>query len=539
MLRSLIKTSRILARKPNNSNPQSGPNAVPSNLAAALDNNLTNIRNILGQSADVIIHKMKLGPEKTLDAAIIYIDGLVDKNLVNQDILRPLMFHLPVVDNATEMNPGDLMQLIKTSVLTVGDITSEQSITNLTDTILYGNTAVLLNGVNEAIAINLRGWEARSIDEAKNEMTIRGPRTSFVETLRTNTAMLRRIIREPNLTFESSQIGQRSKTDVVIVYIKGVTPDSLIEEVRQRLRRINTDAILDVGYIEQFIEDSPISLFPTVGNTERPDVTAARILEGRAAIMMDGSPFALTVPMLYMESFQNPEDYYARPFFANLVRWLRFLSFELSIYLPAAYVALMSFHQELFPTPLLITVAAAKEGLPLPVVFEALLMLILFEILREAGLRMPRSLGQAVSIVGALVIGQAAVSAGLVGAPMVVVLATTAIASFTSPSQADAGAVLRLLMVLIAGFIGVFGIVILSLELLSFMASLRSFGTPYFSPIMPLNFADLKDTLIRAPLWAMDNRPETLNPSDSKRQGGGNKPDPGRQQPLGGGVQNK
>ncbi|MEN6462093.1 MAG: spore germination protein [Syntrophomonas sp.] len=539
MLRSFTKILRILPRKPNNGKSQSSANSAPASLAKVLDNNLTNIRNILGQSSDVIIHKMKLGPEKTLDAAIIYIDGLVDKNLVNQDILRPLMFHLPMVENIAEMNSGDLMQLIKTSVLTVGDITSEQSTANLTDTILSGNTVVLLDGVNEAIVINLRGWEARSIEEAKNEMGIRGPRTSFVETLRTNTAMLRRIIRDPNLTFESSQIGQRSKTDVVIVYIKGVTPDSLIEEVRQRLRRINTDAILDVGYIEQFIEDSPISLFPTVANTERPDVAAARILEGRAAIIMDGSPFALTVPMLYMESFQNPEDYYARPYFTNLVRWLRFLSFELSIYLPAGYVALMSFHQELIPTPLLITVSAAREGLPLPVVFEALLMLILFEILREAGLRMPRSLGQAVSIVGALVIGQAAVSAGLVGAPMVVVLATTAIASFTVPSQADVGAVLRLLMVLIAGFIGVFGIVILSLELLSFMASMRSFGTPYFSPIMPLNFADLKDTLIRAPLWTMDNRPQTLNPSDSKRQGEGTKPDPGRQQPSGGGVQNK
>ncbi|MEN6350823.1 MAG: spore germination protein [Syntrophomonas sp.] len=539
MLRSFTKILRILPRKPNNGKSQSSANSAPASLAKVLDSNLSDIRNILGQSSDVIIHKMMVGPERTLGAAIIYIDGLIDKNLVNQDILRPLMFHLPVVDNAAEMNPSTLVQLIKTSVLTVGDITSEQDMGKLTAGILSGNTAVLLDGVNEALVINLRGWEVRAIEESKNELAIRGPRSSFTETLRTNTAQLRRIIRDPGLTFESVKIGQRSQTDVVIVYIKGLTPDSLIEEIRQRLRRINTDAILDVGYIEQFIEDSPISLFPTVANTERPDVTAARILEGRAAIMMDGSPLALTVPMLFMASFQNPDDYYTRPYFANLVRWLRFLAFGLSIYLPAAYVALMSFHQELFPTPLLITVAAAREGLPFPVVFEAILMIILFEILREAGLRMPRSLGQAVSIVGALVIGQAAVSAGLVGSPMVVVLATTAITSFISPAQADAGAMLRFVMVIAAGFMGIFGIIILSLELLSFLASLRSFGTPYFSPIMPLNFTDLKDTLIRAPLWTMDKRPETLNPTDTKRQGSDNKPDPGRQKPSRGGMQDK
>lgn len=539
MLRLLIKTSRIISRNTNNRKSQSSPNSVPASLAKVLDINLSNIRNILGQSSDVIIHKMMVGPERTLGAAIIYIDGLIDKNLVNQDILRPLMFDLPVVDNTAKMNPSALMQLIKTSVLTVGDIASEQDMGKLTATILSGNTVLLLDGVNEALVINLRGWEVRAIEESKNELTIRGPRTSFTETLRTNTAQLRRIIRDPGLTFESVTMGQRSQTDVVIVYIKGLTPDSLIKEVRERLKRINTDAILDVGYIEQFIEDSPISLFPTVGNTERPDITAARILEGRAAIMMDGSPMALTVPMLFMGSFQNPEDYYARPYFSNMVRWLRFLALILSIYLPGAYVALMSFHQQLFPTPLLITVAAAREGLPFPVVFEAILILILFEILREAGLRMPRSLGQAVSIVGALVIGQAAVAAGLVGNPMVVVLATTAITSFINPAQADVTAVLRFVMVIAAGFMGLFGIIILSLELLSFLVSLRSFGTPYLSPVTPLNFADLKDTLIRAPLWTMDNRPETLNPSDSTRQGSDNKPDSGRQKPSGGGIQNK
>jgi spore germination protein KA len=320
------------------------------------------------------------------------------------------------------------------------------------------------------------------------------------------------------------QIGERSKTDVLVTYIKGITPDNLIEEINQRLKRINTDAILDVGYIEQFIEDSATSLFPTIGNSERPDVVAARILEGRAAIFVDGSPMALTMPFLFIEGFQSPEDYYARPFFSSFMRWVRLLGFLLSIYLPGIFVSLKTFHPELFPTQLLISVAAAREGLPLPVVLEALLMLMLFEILREAGLRMPRSLGQAVSIVGALVIGQAAVSAGLVGAPMVIVIAATAIASFLVVPFADLGALFRLIMTIMAGFLGLFGIVIISLEILSHLASLRSLGVPYLSPVAPLNIRGLKDTFIRAPLWAMDSRPESLDSPDTRRQSPGQMP---------------
>jgi len=256
------------------------------------------------------------------------------------------------------------------------------------------------------------------------------------------------------------------------------------------------------------------------------------MLEGRAAILVDGSPMALTVPFLFVEGFQNPDDYYARPFFASFVRIIRLLGFLLSIYLPGIYVALKSFHPELFPTPLLITVAAAREGHPFPVVLEALLMLILFEILREAGLRLPRSLGQAVSIVGALVIGQAAVSAGLVGAPMVIVVAATAIASFMVVPFADTGALFRLIMTIVAGFLGLFGMIIISLEVLSHLAALRSLGVPYLSPVTPLNTSDLiKDTWLRAPLWALGSRPAFLDPLDKKRQSPDQKPHPPQNNP--------
>lgn len=524
MFRLLSKKLGILRSPKSQSRSEAELNSSPIGLSRSLDDNLKDIRSILGQSSDVIIHKMKIGSHGNLDAAIIYIDGLVERTLVNQDVLRPLMLHMQLVEDDTEQKHSNLLEFIQTSVLTAADTSPLKDITSVTDAVLAGNTAILLGGVNQALVLNLRGWESRSLEEAKNELAIRGPRVGFNETLRTNTALLRRIIRDPCLTFDSLEIGQRTKTDVSVAYIKGIAKDSLIEEVKQRLQRINTDAILDIGYIEQFIEDQPLSLFSTIGNSERPDVAAARILEGRAAILVDGSPFALTVPMVFIEGFQSPEDYYSRPYFASLVRWIRFLAFALSVYLPAIYVALMSYHQELFPTPLLVTVAAAREGIPFPAVAEALFMVILFEILREAGLRLPRTLGQAVSIVGALVIGQTAVSAGLVGAPMVVVLATTTIASFVAPSQADLGAILRFVFVIVAGLLGMFGLIIISIEMISHLAALRSFGVPYVSPIAPLNIGDLKDVILRAPLWAMKNRPESIGSPELKRQAGGQQP---------------
>lgn len=499
-------------------------------LGTKLDDNLNRIRNILGESNDVIIRGMKIGANSNIEVAVVYIDGLVDRNLVNHDVLQPLMFNLPLIRDNVSQKHASLIEFFKSTVLTVGQITESADMGKIISDVLSGNIAILAEDATQALLIDAKGWERRAIEEPGNEVSIRGPKESFNETLRTNTALLRRKIKDPRLTFQNLQIGERTKTFVTVVYIKGITSEDLITEIYQRLNRIDTDAILDVGYIEQFIEDAPKSLFPTVGLSERPDVVAAKLLEGRVAILVDGSPMALTMPYLFIEGFQNPDDYYARPFFASMIRWVRLLGFLLSIYLPGLFVSLSAFHPELFPTELLVSVAAAREGLPFPVVLEALLMVLLFEILREAGLRLPRPLGQAVSIVGALVIGQAAVSAGLVGAPMVIVVATTAIASFLVVSYADTGALLRFLMVIVSGFLGLFGMVLVSLEILSHLVSLRSLGVSYLSPLVPVDMKSFKDTFIRAPLWAMDNRPASLEPLDQKRQASGQmprKPKPG------------
>jgi spore germination protein KA len=322
------------------------------------------------------------------------------------------------------------------------------------------------------------------------------------------------------------KIGTRTGTDICIAYIKDLASKDLINELRQRLQRINTDAILESGYIEQFIEDEPLSIFSTVANSEKPDKVAAKLLESRAAIIVDGTPFVLTVPMLFFESFQSEEDYYSRPFLASMIRLLRFSAYLISILAPALYVALTTFHQEMIPTPLLLTMVSAHKGVPFPAVLEAGLMIFAFEILREAGVRLARPIGQAVSIVGALVIGEAAVSAGLVGAPMVIVVALTAVSSFVIPSQTDSGAVIRYVLLILAGFMGAFGIAVGMLAIFIHLASIRSFGTPYLTALAPFNKNDMKDIFVRGPLWTMNKQPKDIATKDRTRQGRGLKPGP-------------
>jgi spore germination protein KA len=331
---------------------------------------------------------------------------------------------------------------VKDKMLYIGEVEETDRISELVDGYLSGDAVLLMDRYSKALVVGCKGWEKRQIEKPQNESVVRGPLESFTEDFITNTSMLRRIIQHPDLVIESMRIGRKTRTKVGITYVKGIVDQALVSEVKKRLNAINTDAILDSGYIEQFIEDSPFSLFPTIGHTEKPDVLAAKILEGRVGILVNGSPFALTAPMLFIEHFQSAEDYYGRPYDTSIIRLFRYLSTAFSILLPSLYVALTTFHQELIPTPLLFTMASAREGTPFPAVLEAGIMVVLFEILREAGVRLPNPVGQAISIVGALIIGESAVSAGLIGAPMVIVIALTAVSGFVVYSLSQPVAIL-------------------------------------------------------------------------------------------------
>ncbi|HOV69488.1 MAG TPA: spore germination protein, partial [Clostridia bacterium] len=500
-LRRIINAIKIQSKKSQDNKSDN----TQGKLSRSLPKNVRAIREIMSDSTDLIIRPLNIGGRKPVKGVLIFIDGLVNAKTINENIIKPLQYDSRIA-NADEILTGNAEEFM-TRMLTVGEVKDADNLSGVIDGCLQGDSALIIDGFCKAFIINTKGWDMRSISEPMTEAVVRGPREGFTENMRTNTALLRRKIKSPDLTFEVMKIGRRTRTNVCIVYIKSIADSKLIEEVKRRLSVIDTDAILESGYIEQFIEDSPFSLFATVAYSEKPDVVAAKLLEGRAGIIVDGTPFVLTVHMLFLESFQTAEDYYIRTYAASMLRFIRFMAFSISLLAPGFYVALTTYHQELIPTPLLISMTSASEGVPFPAVMEVGTMLIVFEILREAGLRMPKPIGQAISIVGALVVGEAAVTAGLISAPIVIVIAVTAVSSFVVPNQYDASSILRIIYLISAAVLGGFGLALGLLGTLIYLSSLESFSTPYFSPFSPTHAKDLKDSAIRLPLWTMITRP--------------------------------
>lgn len=494
-------------------------------LSYNLKENLEVIKKIFGSSNDINYREFSFGQNLQIKAALIFLEGMTNKTEINDTIMKPFMYDSRLT-NLEEKLDFDNLNAIKTSMLSSSSVEQVSLINDIVEACLSGDTILLIDKTKDALVINTRGWDKRAIAEPKTESSVRGPREGFTETLHINKALLRRKIKNQNLTMEEMKIGKQTKTSVCIAYLNGIVNPKLISEIKYRLNRINTDAILESGYIEEFIEDAPFSIFTTVGNSEKPDKVAAKLLEGRAAILVDGTPFVLTVPLLFIEGFQSAEDYYSRPYFSSFVRIIRFIAYGISLLAPAVYVALSTFNHDLIPTELLFTMSAAHEGVPFPAVIEAVIMIVIFEILREAGVRLPRNEGQAISIVGALVIGQAAVSAGLIGAPMVIVVSLTAVSSFVVTPHLDSSMFLRILFLTMSGIFGAFGIAIALLGVLIHLCSLKSFGTPYLSPLAPLSIKDLKDTFLRFPIWAMITRPRAIGWNNIKRQETGLKPSP-------------
>ncbi|OPX83513.1 MAG: Spore germination protein B1 [Pelotomaculum sp. PtaB.Bin104] len=496
-------------------------------LSTDLQTNLRRIRSILSDCSDVVYREFDFAQDEQIKLALIYVDGLVDKTQVSDQILRSLMIDAPLVEQGEEFTKARALTLIKKKLLPIHQLSETNNLGQVIDAVLSGDSILLVDGHAYAIISTTRGWEARSVEESQTELVVRGPREAFVETLKVNISLIRRKIKNPNLKIESMKLGEVTKTDVAVVYIKGIVNDKIVTEVKERLNRIKIDAILETGYIEELIEDSPWSPFCTIGHTERPDKVAALLLEGRVAILVDGTPFLLFVPLLLVEALQSPEDYYERSLFSSTVRLLRWLSFVVSLLAPSLYIAIVAFHQEMLPTALLLSLAAQREAVPFPAFVETFLMELAFEILREAGIRLPRQVGQAVSIVGALIIGEAAVQAGLVAAATVIVVALTGIASFTFCYYASTTIrILRFPIMVMAGTLGLFGLICAVLFILVHLATLRSFGVPFLSPLAPLSTGDLKDTAVRAPWWAMLRRPRLVGMANPQREARGLRPTP-------------
>jgi spore germination protein KA len=486
----------------------------------SLEGNIQHLRTMLGNSADLEIRELEIGSERLL-IAIVYTNGIVNLQTVNQLIHLAKIADPGLMKQETEPGtPGGYMyEFMKSNAVAVGESKTLKDWDHALLSLLSGETLIFIDGETNAIACDTKGGERRSVTEPNSQVVIRGPKEGFTESIGTNAALIRRRIKSPNLWLESMKIGKETHTDVAIMYLKGIANEKIVREIKDRLGRIHSDAVLGSGYIEQMIEDQINTPFPTIYNTERPDAVAGNLLEGRIAIIVDGTPFVLVAPATFFNFFQATEDYYQRPEAATAIRLLRYGAFLISMFGPSIYIAAITYHQEMIPTPLLISLAAQRETVPFPALIEALIMEVTFEILREAGIRMPRAIGQAVSIVGALVIGQAAVEAGIISPAMVIVVSLTGISSFATPSY-DMALSIRLLrfgIMISAAVLGFYGIAIASLIILAHLCGLRSFGIPYMSPVAPFILEDHKDTFFRFPFQFMYSRPRLISQKDVNR----------------------
>ncbi|UKS25105.1 spore germination protein [Paenibacillus sp. HWE-109] len=476
-------------------------------LSLLLDENHKFMKAIFEDCSDIVVREFEIEPH--IPALLLFVDGLTNTQLLN-DTMKSLML-LGGGETSIERIVGTILPVSQTQI--------SDNYGDLLVSVLGGDAALLVEGNAKAILLGIRGTEKRSVGEPETETVVRGPKEGFVESIRTNTSMIRRKLKTPRLKMKSMSVGKESNTNLVICYLDDLAMPSLIEEVVKRIELIKIDAILESGMIEELIQDNAYSPFPQIQYTERPDVVAAALLQGRVTILTDGTPFALIVPFVFIQIMQTSEDYYERFQIGSLLRLLRYVFMFLSLTTPALYVAITTYHQDLLPTTLMLSVAASREAIPFPAVVEAFIMEITFEALREAGIRLPKAVGSAVSILGALVVGQAAVQAGIVSAPMVIVVSITGIASFTIPRFNGAIAIrmLRFPILMAGSLFGFYGIFFSLMILLGHMANLRSFGIPYLSPLGPLSANDIKDVFIRAPVWQMDKRAEFLDIQDVQR----------------------
>ncbi|MBX5437276.1 MAG: spore germination protein [Alicyclobacillaceae bacterium] len=437
---------------------------------------------------------------------LVWLRGLVDLARIEEGVLEPLA--------ALQKRRPDMQQMA--SVLHTVRIRWIKTRQELNTAMSDGNVVLCADRSKSALVLDVSKPPVRAIEKADNEPTLQGPQEAFVEHLELNVALLRKRLRSPRMKVESMRIGVYTKTNVCIVYVEGIAKPTLVEEARQRLRKISVDGVNDINKLRELIGDAPYTLFPTTEETERPDRVTGSLLQGRIAIMLDGAPSCMMVPAQFIYFLASAEDYYTNYTLTLFIRILRHISYWSSLLLPSLYVSLLSYNQDLIPTPLLVSMVVQHRGIPFPAILEALVMMCIFEALREAGTRLPRAVGQSVSIVGTLIVGDAAVRAGLVSAGMVIVVAGTGVASFALPAYGfvNSSRIIQFAFVVVAGVFGLVGIVVLGLILVTHLVSLRSFGVPYMAPIAPFTWSDMKDMFVRSPWFETKRRPEQLEPVD-------------------------
>lgn len=479
--------------------------------------NIINIKADFGQNDDLIVNSFKWSDNQDTICASLYIKTLVNTDTINS--LSEEISTLKMKDDSRPVLPFDVLHAYFSGVR---GLKEGNRFIDLYADLLSGNTVFLLHGSSQYLSIPTESTEGRSVEEPSSQTVVRGPKEGFTENINQNILLVRKRIKSNALRLENLSVGNLTRTDVGLMYIKNIAKDSIVREIRGRIKKIETDSILEGAYIEEWIKDDRYSVFPTFLSSEKPDSIASSLLEGKVAIFTDGTPYVLTAPALMVEFLHSSEDYYHHYIIATMMRLLRFIAFFLTLLVPSFYIAVATFHQEILPTPLLVSIAAQREGVPFPTFLEALIMENTFEILREAGIRMPRAIGPAISIVGALVLGQAAVDAGIISAVIVIIVSITAISSFAIPNYEMANAIraTRFAFMILAAILGLYGVFIGLIVLTLHLCKLKSIGVPYLTSIAPWIKDGNTDTFFRFPFWAMKNRPFGLHGDDKRRIGG-------------------
>lgn len=446
------------------------------------------------------------------ELSVFYVDGLIDKTLFAESVIKP-------IEKLTQTPPSatDLISFLQSQVVSVSGTKVVQDFNEAVTKILSGSAVLVCGG--EALVCPVYGLQARSVTEPPTSRVVKGPREGFVEDLPRNLGLIRKRLKTPNLKIKELCVGRQTQTNVSIVWLDGIAKTEIVSEVEKRISAIDIDAVIDSYYIESFLENNHLKFFRRVGNTEKPDVLCAKILEGRVAILVDGSPIALSVPFMLFEDLQSPQDYYTIPAQASFVRVMRILGLIFAILMPGVYVALESFNYRILPINFLITLLSNIEGLSVPPLIELLIVLFLFEVITEASLQMPNSLGMALSIIGALALGNTAVDAGIISPPSIVVVAISSVALYIIPDQISETRLLRILFTVVGGIAGLYGILTSFILLTTYLCSIKSFGVPYMTPIAPKIKKDKHDSFFKESVQDSFKRPEFIAGENKTRVG--------------------
>ncbi|MBX4264703.1 spore germination protein [Clostridium estertheticum] len=477
-----------------------------------LNGNIDLIRNGLGKQSPIVVKHFYIGSDQPLEAAIIYVNGIADKDIIDRDILNPLMIHIGENLNG-RANIGDY--LCK-RYISMSNTLVESDLNGVVNHLKRGKTAVLINGALEVIIADTTGGVQRAIMEPMNETAAKGPRDGFVENLEVNISLIRRKVKDKNLNIELFNLGSRLQSDLAMVYIEDVVDKHVLEELKKRIEAIDLDAVLSAGKLEQYIEDYAYTVFPQAYSTERPDRAIGNMLEGRIVLIIEGTPMVLVYPAIFMQFFQAVEDYTERTVVSSFVRLLRILAAIIVITLPSIYLTLIKFNVELIPIKFVTPIVQSRVGIALTPFLEIIAMELVVEFLREGGLRLPTKIAQTLSLVGGIIIGDTAIQSKMVSPTTLLIVGITVITTFLIPNY-DMSLSIRMLrfpMLVLANVMGIFGIAVGWFLILVHLSSLDSLGVPYFE----FHKNDMKDTFIRAPLWKMNKRPEGIPNSDPIRQ---------------------